>query len=75
MMNPNHAFDNSNAYANVVGLFSSSNTSINSTFTRPWILDSGITNHIISNPTLLAQAKPSPISIVNLPTGSSAQSL
>lgn len=41
-------------------------------FTKPWILDSGATDHIISNPTLLSQIKSSPISVVNLPIGSSA---
>lgn len=72
MMTPNHASGNNNAYANVAGMFSSSNSSINSTFTKPWILDSGATDHIISDPTLLTQTKPLPIPIVNLPTGSSA---
>ena len=43
-----------------------------SLFTKSWILDSGATDHIISDPSLFSQTKPSFIPTVNLPTGSSA---
>ena len=47
MMTPNHASGNSSAYANAASLFTFTNASINSVFTKPWILDSGATGHII----------------------------
>ena len=61
-----------NAYANAVGLSPFSSASINSAFTKPWILDSGATDHLISDPILLIQTKSSSIPVVNLPTGSFA---
>ena len=72
MMNQNHAIGNSNVHTNAAGLFTFLNASINSTFTKPWILDNRSTNHIISNPIVFTQIKPSSIPIVILPTGSSA---
>ncbi|KAK3021290.1 hypothetical protein RJ639_047281 [Escallonia herrerae] len=63
---------NSDAYANATGLSLFQNASINSVFTKPWILDSGATNHITSDPTLFTQTNSSSIPSVNLPTGSSA---
>ncbi|KAK3019009.1 hypothetical protein RJ639_003617 [Escallonia herrerae] len=63
---------NSDAYANAAGLSLFQNASINSVFTKPWILDSGATDHITSDPTLFTQTNSSSIPSVNLPTGSSA---
>lgn len=72
MINQYNAFGNSNAYVNAACLFNFANASVNSILTKPWILDSGATDHIISNSTLLIQIKPSLIPTVNLPTGSLA---
>lgn len=72
MMNQNHASGNSNAYANVAGLFTFLNTSINYVFTKPWILDSGATYYIIFDPTLFTLTKASSIPSIILPIGSSA---
>ncbi|XP_075076494.1 uncharacterized protein LOC142163140 [Nicotiana tabacum] len=47
------------------------NASINSAFTKPWILDSGATDHITSDSTLFTQTKSPSVPIVNLPNGSS----
>lgn len=52
IITPNHAFGNNNAYGNVAGLISSSNSSINFTFIKPWILDRRATDHISSDLTL-----------------------
>jgi len=72
MMSSNNTAGNSNAYANAAGLSLFSNASINFVFTKPWILDSGATDHITSNSTFLFKTKFSSIPSVNLPTGSSA---
>lgn len=72
MMTPKLDSGNTNAYANAAGLFTNSNTLNNSVFNTPWILDSGATDHIISDSTLFTQTRTSSISTVNLPTGSSA---
>ncbi|KAK3042543.1 hypothetical protein RJ639_000267 [Escallonia herrerae] len=63
---------NSDAYANAASLSLFQNASINSVFTKLWILDSGATDHITSDPTLFTQTNSSSIPSVNLPTGSSA---
>ena len=63
---------NDNAYTNTAGLCNFSDASINSVFAKPWILDSGATDHITSESTLFTHKEPSTISAVNLPTGSSA---
>ncbi|KAK2973562.1 hypothetical protein RJ640_003132 [Escallonia rubra] len=60
---------NSDAYANAAGLSLSQNALNNSVFTKPWILDSGATDHITSDPTLFTQMNSSSIPYVNLPTG------
>ncbi|XP_068319168.1 uncharacterized protein [Pyrus communis] len=62
---------NGNTYANAAGPNSFSITSINSVFTKPWILDSGATDHIVSDSTLFSNTKPPSLPVVNLPTGSS----
>ncbi|KAK3008274.1 hypothetical protein RJ639_014960 [Escallonia herrerae] len=73
MMTQNHKSPgNSDAYANAAGLSLFQNASINYVFTKPWILDSGATDHITSDPTLFTQTNSSSIPSVNLPTGSSA---
>ncbi|KAL5780664.1 hypothetical protein ACOSQ2_011401 [Xanthoceras sorbifolium] len=72
MMSSNHGAGNKYTYANATGLYPFSNTSINSVFTKPWILDSGATDHITSDSTLLTKTQSSSIPIVNLPTGSTA---
>ncbi|CAL9006827.1 unnamed protein product [Prunus brigantina] len=72
MMSSTHSSGNSNAYANAVGLASFSIPSINSMFTKPWILDSGATDHITYDPTLFTKTESSQMPIVNLPTGSHA---
>lgn len=72
MMSPNNTSGNSNAHANAAGLSLFSNASINSVFTKPWILDSGATDHITSDSTFLSETKFPSIPSVNLPTGSSA---
>ena len=40
---------NHDVYANAAGFLMNFNTSVNFVFTKPWILDSGATNHIVSN--------------------------
>lgn len=65
MMIPNQASGNRNAYANATGVFIFSTTSINYVFTKPWILDSGATDHITFDSTNFTQTECSPI-----PTGS-----
>ena len=69
MMNQNS--DNSDIFANAAGLFST-NAFINSVSTKPWILDSGVTDHISSKPNFLTHTTLPTISLVNLPTGSTA---
>lgn len=65
-----NASGNNNAFANAAGLPPSSNVSINSIFTQPWILDSGATDHITSDPTLFTKTNTTSLPIVNLPNGS-----
>jgi len=72
MISSTHSSDNSNAYANAAGLASFFNPSINSVFTKPWILDSGATDHITYDSIIFTKAESSQIPIVNLPTGSCA---
>jgi hypothetical protein len=72
MISSNNSAGNNNTHANAAGLSLFSNASINSVFTKPWILDSGATNHITSDQTILSKTKSSSIPFVNLPTGSSA---
>ncbi|CAL2243333.1 unnamed protein product [Prunus armeniaca] len=69
-MNANRVFGNNNSYANASGLSSSTYVSINSAFTKPWILDSGATDHITSDSTLFTKTESCPMPIVNLPTRS-----
>ncbi|CAL9007076.1 unnamed protein product, partial [Prunus brigantina] len=66
----NRVFGNNNSYANTSGLSSSTDVSINSAFTKPWILDSGATDHITSDSTLFTKTESCPMPIVNLPNGS-----
>jgi len=61
--------DKSEAFINAAGLFAH-NLSINSAFTKPWILDNGATNHIASDSQFFTHTSSSFISNVNLPTGS-----
>ena len=49
---------------------SAHNSSSNSAFTKPWILDSGATHHIASDSQFFTHTSSSFISNVNLPTGS-----
>jgi hypothetical protein len=70
MINHNCASGNHNVYANTPGLFSVFVPSVNSIFTKPWILDSGATDHITYDSTLFTKTNSSPTPIVNLPTGS-----
>ncbi|CAL9025887.1 unnamed protein product, partial [Prunus brigantina] len=70
IMNANRVFGNNNSFANALGLSSSTNVSINSAFTKPWILDSGATDHITSDSTLFTKTESCPMRIVNLPIGS-----
>ena len=48
------------------------NSSINFAFTKTWILDSGGTNHIVSDSQFFTHTSSSFIPNVNLPTGSTA---
>ncbi|XP_020411497.1 uncharacterized protein LOC109946852 [Prunus persica] len=57
MMSSTHSSGNSNAYANAAGLASFSIPSINSVFTKPWILDSGATDHITYDPRLFTKTE------------------
>jgi len=59
----------SEVFINVVGLFAH-NSSINSAFTKPWILGSGATDDIASDSQFFTHTSSSFISNVNLPTGS-----
>ena len=43
---------NHDVYANAVGFLMNFNTLVNFVFTKPWILDTGTTNQIVSNPKL-----------------------
>ena len=61
----------SEGFINVVGLFAH-NSSINSAFTKPWILDSGATDHIASDSQFFTHTSSSFILNVNLPTCSIA---
>lgn len=63
--------DNSNAFANVAGLFNPSIPSFNSIFSHPWILDSRATDHITSDSSCFVDKNPSNVPSVNLLTGSS----
>lgn len=49
--------------------------SLNFVFTQPWILNSRATDHITSDSTFFTKTESSPLPKVNLPTGSSTQSL
>jgi len=69
MMNQNSS--NSDVFANVAGLLST-DAFINFISTKPWILDSGATNHISSEPNFLTHTTLPTIPLVNLPTGSTA---
>ena len=61
----------SEAFINATGLFVH-NSSINSAFTKAWILDNGATDHIASDSQFFTHTSSSFISNVNLPTGSTA---
>jgi len=61
----------SEAFINAAGLFAH-NSSINFSFTKPWILDSGATDHIASDSQFFTYTSSSFISNVNLPTDSTA---
>ena len=63
---------NHDAYTNVASLCSPFNALANSVFTNSWILDSGATDHIISDSKHFTKVEPSSIPHINLPTGSSA---
>jgi hypothetical protein len=69
MISSTHSSDNSNAYANTAGLAPFFNPSINSVFTKPWILDSGTIDHITYDSIIFIKAESS-LPIVNLPMGS-----
>ncbi|XP_073119563.1 uncharacterized protein [Henckelia pumila] len=71
-MNPHHNTGNKDSFANAIGLAPFFDVSINSVFTKPWILDSGATDHITSDSSLFTTTQPTPVPIVNLPTGSTA---
>lgn len=64
-MTPNHTTSNDNAYVNAACMFSSSNA-INFVFTKPWILDSGATNHITTDSNLFTYTDISPTLIIKL---------
>ncbi|XP_068483312.1 uncharacterized protein [Phaseolus vulgaris] len=61
----------SEVFINAAGLFAR-NSSINSAFTKPWILDSGATDHIASDSQFFTHTSSSFIPNVNLPIGSTA---
>lgn len=72
MISSNNTSGNNDAHANAAGLSLFPNASINSIFTKPWILDSRATDHITFDSTLFTQTESPSIPVVNLPTGSSA---
>jgi len=45
-------------YVNVTSFLMNFNTSVNSVFTKPWILNSGATDHIVSNLKLFINLTP-----------------
>ena len=57
-------------YTTAVGFLINFNTLVNFVFTKPWILDSEVTDHIVSNLKLFFNSTSSPVSLVNLSTGS-----
>lgn len=57
MISQNHNVGNKNTYANVIGPSLFSDASINSIFTKPWIMNSGATYHITSDSTLFAKTQ------------------
>jgi len=61
----------SDMFVSVAGLFAH-NSFINSAFTKPWILDSGATNHFESDSQFFTHTSSSFIPNVNLPTVSTA---
>jgi len=63
---------NHDVYANAAGFLMNFNTLVNFVFTKPWILDSGAIDHIVSNPKLFINSTPSSVFLVNLPTSSIA---
>nr|CAD1834152.1 unnamed protein product [Ananas comosus var. bracteatus] len=71
-MNQNSSSGNNDIFANAAGLFSASETHVNSVFTNSWILDSGATDHMTSHPSLLSESQPPFSHTVNLPNGTSA---
>nr|TKS14683.1 hypothetical protein D5086_0000047570 [Populus alba] len=58
--------ENTDVFANAAGLPNS--PSVNSILSHSWILDSGATDHISSDPTLFIHSNTSRMSCVNLPT-------
>lgn len=71
-MNQNSSSGNNDIFANAAGLFSASETHVNSVFTNSWILDSGATDHMTSHSSLLSESQPPFSHTVNLPNGTSA---
>lgn len=67
MITQTNATGNVGAYANAAGSYLFPNISINSVFSKPWILDTGATDHIASDSTLFTKIETPSIPIVNLP--------
>ncbi|KAJ8620514.1 hypothetical protein MRB53_029043 [Persea americana] len=63
---------NSDSYINAAGLFPASQMSINSARINSWVLDSGATDHIISEASVLTESQAAIIPTVNLPNGATA---
>ncbi|KAF2306560.1 hypothetical protein GH714_019447 [Hevea brasiliensis] len=71
MINQNKNSGNGDIFANAAGIISPFNAFSNSVV-KPWILDSGATDHITSDPSLLTQIQLPSVPLVNLPTGATA---
>ena len=72
MISTNQNVGNKNVYANTTCLSPFLDGSINSVFTKPWILGSRATDHMTSDSALFTKTQSSSIPTVNLPIGSTA---
>lgn len=56
-MNPSHNTGNKDTCANATSLSIHSHAAANSAFTKPWIFDSEVSDHIVSDSSLLTNTR------------------
>lgn len=67
MITTQNTLGNNNDFANAAGVSSYCNVSINSTFTQPWILHNGVTDHITTYLILFTKINITSISLLIYP--------